>query len=473
MAGYEIYDIETSGRDFGNDRIMQFGAICTNDDYNQIGPANNFLVKLDVDVVPDPDAILVHGLTPQKVNQEGVSERWLSHYLLREVFTPSTTTIGFNNISFDDRFMHHLFWRNFLPPYKWHSTQNRSRWDLLNGLRLVRALRPEGVNWPVDEDGNPVNKLGALALSNGVELESAHDALEDVLATAGLLKVLKLKQPKMLKFMLNHRYKQAVEKLVSPESPVPFVYTNYGYPKEYERTSVAIVIGRYSNNHNSLIVYDLRQDPHDYQNLSIEDMLAMIDTKSPTSDQILPINRLSVNQCPPVAPLNTLDQDAQKRIGLNMSTIQKHYHALIEAKDFRVKAVEAVNLSQKPFKRKNPEGRLYERIPFTSDIIRAQQVSGAENCMLELEDPEFYDARMKKLYLFYLARNFPQKLSNDQKLAWQKHLNARHRYSIDGSLSFSKFISIVDNRLQNPSIGMHEQSLLIDLREYADSMYTR
>ena len=45
---------------------------------------------------------------------------------------------------------------------------------------MTRALRPEGINWPVDDKGEPTNRLEPITRENNISHESAHDALRDV-----------------------------------------------------------------------------------------------------------------------------------------------------------------------------------------------------------------------------------------------------------------------------------------------------
>ena len=67
--------------------------------------------------------------------------------------------VGFNNIRFDDEFIRALFWRNFYDPYEWCWKDGRSRWDMLDVVRMTRALRRDGIEWPVDEEGKATNRL--------------------------------------------------------------------------------------------------------------------------------------------------------------------------------------------------------------------------------------------------------------------------------------------------------------------------
>ena len=69
-----FYDLETSGFRAQTDRIMQFAGQRTDMDLQPIGEPYNFLVTLNDDTLPSPDALMVTGITPQKTLEEGYSE---------------------------------------------------------------------------------------------------------------------------------------------------------------------------------------------------------------------------------------------------------------------------------------------------------------------------------------------------------------------------------------------------------------
>ena len=68
-----FYDLETSGRDARHHQIMQFGGIRTDENLNQIGEPLNWVIKLSTDILPEPDAILITGITPQFTQDEGMT----------------------------------------------------------------------------------------------------------------------------------------------------------------------------------------------------------------------------------------------------------------------------------------------------------------------------------------------------------------------------------------------------------------
>ena len=167
-----FYDLETSGLNPRQDRIMQFAGQRTDMNLEPIGNPYNLLMTLNDDTLPSPDALMVTGITSQKTVEEGYTEAQFARMLSEEIFTPDTIAVGFNNIRFDDEFIRHLLWRNFHDPYEWSWKDGRSRWDLLDVVRLTRALRPEGVKWPLDDKGEPSNRLELITSANGIAHEN-------------------------------------------------------------------------------------------------------------------------------------------------------------------------------------------------------------------------------------------------------------------------------------------------------------
>ena len=234
-----FYDLETSGRFPRADRIMQFAGQRTDMDLNPIGEPVNVLVKLPNDTLPSPIAISITGITPQSTQADGLNEAEFCKFATEEIFVPNTIAVGYNSVRFDDEFMRHVFWRNFYEPYSWQWQDGRSRWDLLDVVRMTRALRPEGIEWPVSEKGTATNKLELITKANGISHEAAHDAMSDVNALIDVTRLIRDKQPKLFDFLLKIRDKKEVTKYVNLENPQPFVYSSGRYSSEFNKTTVA------------------------------------------------------------------------------------------------------------------------------------------------------------------------------------------------------------------------------------------
>ena len=217
-----FYDLETSGLNQRADRIMQFAGQRTTMELEPMGEPVKIQVKMTPDALPNPGAIMVTKITPQKTLEEGVSEAEFCRTVMDEIFVPGTVALGYNTVRFDDEFMRATLWRNFYDPYEWEWKDERSRWDMLDVVRLTRALRPEGINWPVREDGKPTNRLELLTKINGLEHAHAHDALSDVYATIAVARMIRDKQPKLFEYLFQMRNKNDVKKLINLEDKRPF-----------------------------------------------------------------------------------------------------------------------------------------------------------------------------------------------------------------------------------------------------------
>ena len=427
-----FYDLETSGLNPRQDRIMQFAGQRTDMNLEPIGEPYNLLVTLNDDTLPSPDALMVTGITPQKTVEEGYTEAQFARMLSEEIFTPDTIAVGFNNIRFDDEFIRHLLWRNFHDPYEWSWKDGRSRWDLLDVVRLTRALRPEGIEWPLDDKGEPSNRLELITSANGIAHENAHDALADVTALIAVTKLIKQKQPQLYDYLLKMRDKKAVQQLVNVDDKKPFVYASGRYDKEFAKTTVAFPLTTSRN--GGVVVYDLRYDPTPFVELSVEELAKKIFAsweERQTEDFVkLPVKELQYNRCPAVAPLGVLEQgDGWQKISLSAEVVQNHQNILLNHPDFAEK-LRSIFENKPAFKKMpDPEAQLYDGFLNDHDRLQVEAVRNADGRKLADFHPEFQDERLAPLLLHYKARNFPRSLSEDDLVQWEawraQHLQAQ------------------------------------------------
>ena len=406
-----FYDLETSGLNPREDRLMQFAGIRTDMDLRQIGDPVNVLVKLGEDTLPSPQAIMVTKITPQSTLMDGFTEAEFCKYVMDEIFTPGTIAMGYNSVRFDDEFMRHTFWRNFYDPYEWQWKDNRSKWDLLDVVRMTRALRPEAINWPVTPEGKATNRLELITKENGISHEHAHDALSDVEALISVTKLIKEKQPQLYDWLFKMRDKKAVQKLINLERPTPFVYSSGRYSSEFEKTTVAYPIAPAKN--GNVLVFDLRQN--------LDELLAQDDPKFfPT------VKELKYNHCPAVAPIGVLEQgDGWQKIKLEKFQIEKNLKSLLAHPDFIERMrTEYENREEFP-PAIDPESALYDGFLDNSDKTRCDAVRHATINELADFHPDFHDSRLPDLLLHYKARNFAETLSESEHQKWEEYRMSR------------------------------------------------
>lgn len=166
---FYIHDYETFGKSPSLDRPAQFAGVRTDMDFNIIEePLVIYCTPAD-DYLPDPEAVMITGITPQEALAKGVCEAEFARQINEAFSVPGTCILGYNNIRFDDEVSRNIFYRNFHDPYAYSWQNGNSRWDLLDVMRACYALRPEGIVWPENDEGFPSFRLEHLTRANGVE----------------------------------------------------------------------------------------------------------------------------------------------------------------------------------------------------------------------------------------------------------------------------------------------------------------
>lgn len=467
-----FYDLETSGFNPREARIMQFGGQRTDMALKPVGKPLNVLIKLTEDILPDPDAVLVTGITPQQTLADGITEAEFLKIFHEEVATPNTIFVGFNNIRFDDEFMRFLHYRNFYEPYEWQYKDDKSRWDLLDVVRMTRALRPKGIKWPVDVEGKATNRLELLSALNNLDHSRAHDALNDVMASIAVARLIYKKQPKLFSYLLNLRDKQKVAQLVL--SGQPFVYTSGKYASEYEKTTVAVMIAEHPNSTGAL-VYDLREDPAQFVEMDTQTLAEAWKRKPDEEGARLPVKTIKFNRCPAVAPLNVLDAASQKRLKLNMPDIFRYAKELGAMKEWKARVCQALDILDQQrqtsllLKDRGADEQLYDAFLPDGDRRLLREVQNCQPDGLSKIEERLKDRRLKALLPLYKARNFPRQLTEEERGSWEKYRFNR-LFGGEGKSRAALFSTRLSELLASPRLSSRDRFVLEELRLYAESI---
>jgi len=468
-----FYDLETSGFSPREARIMQFAGQRTDMELRPVGEPVNELITITPDVLPDIDAILLTGITPQETISEGRTEAEFLRLFHEKIATPGTIFVGYNTVRFDDEFMRFLQYRNFYDAYEWQWQDERSRWDLLDLVRMTRALRPDGIQWPFDAKGKPTNRLELLTALNKLDHAHAHDALSDVLASIAVARMIRTRQPKLFEFLLRFRDKRKVSELVMTKEP--FVYTSGKYPAEHEKTTITVAIGEHPKKQGAL-VWDLRFDPTPFKQMSPTELAEAWKWSRDETKQRLPVKTLQFNHCPAVAPLSVLDEPSQKRLQVDLAQIKANYAQLKTMKDFLAKLRKALELldTQRQLEFASSEqavdGQLYDGFFDNQDkqamrVVRAAEPNElGENLHLKFDDP-----RLVALLPLYKARNFPQALTADERREWDAF--RRHRLLDGGNHSrLAKYFMRLQEVIEKGDLTAHQEYLIEELKLYGESI---
>lgn len=466
---FYFYDLETSSGSPRTGRVMQFAGQRTNEDLEPIGEPDNLLVKLADDILPEPDAILVHKITPQQTLSDGISEAEFAEFFYEKVALKDTVFVGYNNIRFDDEFMRAVCYRTFHDPYEWHWKDGRGRWDLLDAIRMMRALRPDGMEWPFI-DGKPTVKLEEMAKANGLLHENAHDALSDVLALIALATKFKNVQPKLFNYLLSAKDKKGVAKIV--EAGEPFVYTSGKYDSNYLKTTVVYSLIKHPRREAS-IVYDLRHDPEEWLGMSSEKLAEHWIVRYGEDKKSLPVKTLQYNRCPSIAPIAVLNEQNKKTIGYDNS-FDLNLEKLKSNPEFIIKISDALDIIENQQQTQFDLGddvdkQLYDGFWNDSDrgelnIIRHSDVEEFSDLQQKIKNK-----RLREMMPLYKARNFPQKLTPEEHDWWETR---KRKTMLDGG-DKSKLAKVF-NRMQEIAktrkLSSNDEYLLSELQLYIESI---
>lgn len=415
------YDLETFGRDPAKDRIGQFAGLRTDLDFNPIGEPIDLRCAPTWDTLPDPVACEITGVTPLDC-VGGLCEHDFAAAILAEFSVPGTCVLGYNNLRFDDEFVRHLFYRNLRDPYA-REWQNRcSRWDLLDVVRLCRALRPEGIEWPLHSDGRASNKLEDLSAANGLQHEHAHDALSDVRATIAVAKMLREAQPKLFQFAFDNRDKHSAAALLSPQRQQAVLHVSGMLSAAQGHASLVLPLGPHPSNKNGVIACDLSVDPAAWIDLDSDELQRRLFSPReslPEGAVRPPLKLIHLNRTPVLAPPGVLDDASAERLGIDKAAAARHREQILSCEGLATRVRLAFD-SRPDFNHPDPELMLYSGGFFSdADRRRMNAIVAAAPHHTAPPEEDFDDARLAPLLRSYRARNWPESLGERERRDWQ------------------------------------------------------
>ncbi len=421
---YFFFDYETWGTSPAKDRPSQFAGVRTDMDFNIIGEPLVIYCQLPSDYLPAPEAALITGITPQKAMAQGLPEPEFIAQIHQELSKPNTTSLGYNSIRFDDEVTRYTCYRNFIDPYAWSWQNNNSRWDLLDVMRACHALRPDGVNWPENEEGFPSFKLEHLSKANGIEHENAHDAMADVIATIELAKKIKAAQPKLFDYFFNMRHKRKLNELVDIVNMTPLMHVSGMLGKECNYTSWIVPIAWHPTNKNAVIVADLAKNPQPLIDLTSDELRTRLYTRHDelAHDELpVPVKLVHLNKCPILAPAKTLTAENAENIGINREQCLANLALIRQHPEIREKLTDLFSVERDYEKSSDVDTQLYDGFFSPADKASMDIIRTTAPEQLAALDITFADKRIEPLLFRYRARNFPWTLDETEQRRWADH----------------------------------------------------
>lgn len=444
------HDYETFGADPARDRPAQFAGLYTTPDLEPVGEPLMFFCQPTADVLPHPDAVLITGITPQIAEREGLPEPQFAQRIHAAFSRAGTCGVGYNSIRFDDEFTRHLLYRNFYDPYAREWRGGNSRWDLIDVVRLWHALRPEGLEWPVGDNGATVFRLERLTAANGLAHEQAHDALSDVKATLALAQALKAAQPRLFEHALKLREKQVAASLMPLHDPQPVLHVSSRIPARLGCLTAMLPLAMHPRNRNCVLAFDLRQSPEALLTLDVEDVQDRLFTPAdelPEGIERVALKGIHLNKSPMLAPMSTLTPGLAERWSLNLGEIRAHAEQLRSVLDPLRDKVQAIFAQPEPEER-DAECALYGG--FIPDVDRAlsERVRAAGPEGAEAFDGRFQDGRLNTLLFRWRARHAPHTLNGAEQDEWASYVRRKLDVDTGDGLTLATYQALIDARLR-------------------------
>lgn len=470
------HDYETFGANPRYDRPAQFAAIRTDMELNEIGEPIMLYCQPAPDYLPSPEACLLTGITPQQCMEQGVLEDQFARTLEAAFSQSGTVGVGYNTIRFDDEVTRFLFWRNLIDPYAREWQNECGRWDLLDVVRMVHALRPDGIQWPHKEDGSVSFKLEDLARANGLLHESAHDALSDVRATIALARLIKQHQPKLFEFALGLRKKDRVlHEMGLPAEQVdarPFLHISGMIRPERGCIAMMWPLAQHPSNKNEMICWDLNADPSELASMDADTLRLRMFTKAaelPEGVTRLPIKGIHINKSPMVVRnLKTLSPEMAARWGMDMQACIDNAVKARALPDMSAlwKQVYTKLDGQGP---QDVDQDLYNGFVGPADRRRLTQLRELSPQELAVDKTGFDDVRLKELVFRWRARNWVDSLTPQEQARWQQRCAAALIHGEGGARTAEQMFAEID-ALSETVEDERAEEILGALYDYAEAI---
>ncbi len=470
------HDYETWGEVPSQDRASQFAGVRTDADLNIIGEPLMIYCKPSPDYLPKPEACLITGITPQYALEHGLPEPEFMAKILAELSRPKTCGVGYNSIRFDDEVTRYSLYRNLHDPYEREWRNGNSRWDIIDMVRMTRALRPEGIEWPNYEDGTPCFKLEELSRANGLEHSAAHDALSDVYATIALAKLIKQKQPKLFDYAYRLRAKRFAGEHIDIEAHKPVLHISSMFPSQQGNCALMLPLMVHPTNKNSVIAYNLSVSPTDLLACDAKEIAKRLFVKKddlPEGVERIALKDIHLNKTPMLLPAKMLDDKTAERLNFDKVLCEKNWQILSsltlqEQAALKQKLAEVYTAREFEVKT-DPEQMLYDGFIEDGDKALMKRVHKSQAEHLTPESFVFADKRLAPMLWRYRARNFPHVLTREEQSKWKEFCYKRLTDSTLGASIVKAEFDASVQALQDTN-DEKRQAILKSLMDYANDL---
>lgn len=283
-----FYDTETTGIASHYDQILQFAAIKTDPEFNEL---ERFEVRsrLLPYVVPSPEAMRTNRIRAERLLDPALPSHYEMMCSIQGIlsrWSPSTF-LGYNSLRFDEDLVRQGLYKTLHQPYL-TNTNGNTRSDVLRIVQAASVFAPEAIVVPTGGEGHQVFKLDQIAPANGFSPKMPHEAMNDVEATIFLCRLVAERASDVWSTFMRFSNKAAVVDFITSEPA--FCWTDFYFGRAFG--CLATAIGQNAEYSNEWYIYDLSVAPEELGNLTDDELNARL------REQPKPIRRLRTNAIP-------------------------------------------------------------------------------------------------------------------------------------------------------------------------------
>lgn len=458
--GFVIYDLETSGLKKRFDQILQFAAIPTNDDLEQIAAPVNVRARLVPSIIPSPGALHVTRRSISQISDPSLPTLYEAVCQIHDAsmsWSPSMF-LGYNSIRFDEEFLRQAFYQNLRHPIYVTNLNGNNRGDALRLVRAVALLNPDAIAVPISADGRRSFRLEDLGPANGFNPDMRHDALSDAEATLHLCRLIRDRAPGAWSNFSRFANKPNVIEFIQDED----AFALLGERADSEFFCVTHV-GQSREDKNLQYCLDLNTDYEALARMSHNELCERV------KDSGGPVRKFRANSSPVMAPLWELED--QGLLSASSDDISHLARQIRANHDFLNRLRQAIAESEPIWPDSvHVEEQIYDGFASDADAALCQRFH-----QVPWEDRPALIARFEDMRFYRLGRRViyherPDLLEPNQLASMRDEVRQR----LDGSVADAPWLTIPTalseiQKMLNEQISYEDRQALSSLTEYLTS----
>jgi len=237
---------------------------------------------------------------------------------------------------------------------------------------------------------------------------------------------------------------------------------------------MVVPIAMHPTNKNSVIVFDLMQDPAILLDLGAKTLAERLYTSVddlPEGTERPALKQLIANKCPVVSPTSTLNGEAAKRLNIDIMLCKQHRQTLqntlrdIQPKIAKIFAPREFEPVTDPDLMIYGGGFFHDKDKTLMDTIH-NTVSETGPEELATQTWTFKDKRLPEMLFRFRARNYPETLNEDEQAQWLEHCRERLVSGESGFLNFEQLYAEIAELRNEMELDEHKTQLLADVEAF-------